>query len=134
MKNGPWKVGELANATGLTVRALHHYDEIGLLRPSHHTESGHRLYGQDHLIRLQRIQALRQLGFALGDIAACLSQPAYAPLPLLRLYREKIEDQMKEQEKLLRQLRALEGSLAGGGEPTTERLLDIMAGMAMVEK
>jgi DNA-binding transcriptional MerR regulator len=46
------KVGELARRTGLTVRTLHHYDEIGLLSPSARTESGHRLYGQADVLRL----------------------------------------------------------------------------------
>ena len=48
------KVGELAKRTGMTVRALHHYDEIGLLRPSLHTESGHRLYTTVDVGRLDR--------------------------------------------------------------------------------
>ncbi|HEY0996021.1 MAG TPA: MerR family DNA-binding transcriptional regulator, partial [Gemmatimonadaceae bacterium] len=41
-----WKIGDLARETGLTVRTLHHYDEIGLLRPGQRTESGYRLYGE----------------------------------------------------------------------------------------
>ena len=56
------KVGELARRTGLTVRTLHHYDEIGLLRPSLHTESGHRLYTAADVGRLQQVVSLRQLG------------------------------------------------------------------------
>jgi DNA-binding transcriptional MerR regulator len=46
-----WKIGEVAAATGLTVRALHHYDEIGLVKPSARTESGHRLYTQARAAR-----------------------------------------------------------------------------------
>ncbi len=53
------KVGELARRTGLTVRTLHHYDEIGLLKPSLHTESGHRLYTADDVARLQQVLSLR---------------------------------------------------------------------------
>jgi DNA-binding transcriptional MerR regulator len=55
MKPLPWRVGELARRTGLTVRALHHYDEIGLLRPSLRTPSGHRLYAGADVSRLQQI-------------------------------------------------------------------------------
>ena len=56
------KVGEVAKRTGLSVRTLHHYDEIGLLSPSRRTASGHRLYGAGELARLQQIKSLRQLG------------------------------------------------------------------------
>ncbi len=67
-----WKVGELAKQTGLTVRTLHHYDEIGLLKPSRRTRSGHRLYGEADVQRLYRILALRRLGFALSEIETVL--------------------------------------------------------------
>src|SRR5436853_6916 len=57
-----WKVGQLAKRTGISVRTLHHYDQIGLLTPSHRTESGHRLYDRDDVVRLQQIVMLRQRG------------------------------------------------------------------------
>ena len=75
---GPWKVGDLARLTGITVRALHHYDEIGLLIPSHHTESGHRLYTRRELLRLQHIVTLRHLGFSLEQIANTLRKIDFA--------------------------------------------------------
>jgi len=67
--NDHWKVGELARATGLTVRALHHYDELGLLVPSERTFAGYRLYGDRDVRRLYRIVALRGLGLRLDEIA-----------------------------------------------------------------
>ena len=70
------KVGELARRTGLTVRTLHHYDEIGLLRPSQHMVSGHRLYTAADVARLQRVLSLRQLGFGLEEVRQCLDQPS----------------------------------------------------------
>ena len=69
------KVGELARRTGLTVRTLHHYDEIGLLKPSLHTESGHRLYTAGDVARLQQVISLRQLGFSLEEVRDCLDRP-----------------------------------------------------------
>lgn len=68
-----WKVGELARLTGLTVRTLHHYDAIGLLRPSYRTSAGHRCYGEGDVRRLYRVVALRELGLPLDRIAAMLS-------------------------------------------------------------
>lgn len=67
-----WSIGELAGAAGTTVRALHHYDERGLLRPARRTPAGHRRYGPEAPARLYRIVALRQLGLGLDDIAAVL--------------------------------------------------------------
>jgi DNA-binding transcriptional MerR regulator len=73
------KVGELARSSGLTVRTLHHYDEIGLLKPSVRKEAGYRLYSVDDVGRLHAIQALRHLGLPLADIGALLDGQATAP-------------------------------------------------------
>lgn len=67
------KVGELAKRSGLTVRTLHHYDEIGLLKPSGRSDGGYRLYDRADVERLHAIQALRSLGLALDDIGNLLS-------------------------------------------------------------
>ena len=75
MRTGTMKVGTLARKTGLTVRTLHYYDEIGLLSPSRRSEAGYRLYGADDVARLQQIMSLRQLGFSLEDIQALLDHP-----------------------------------------------------------
>jgi MerR family transcriptional regulator, thiopeptide resistance regulator len=69
MDERQWKVGELADATGLTVRTLHHFDEVGLLRPATRSQAGHRLYTADDVRRLYRIIALRHLGMPLREIA-----------------------------------------------------------------
>ncbi len=63
-----WKVGDLAGRTGLSVRTLHHYDEIGLLSPSGRTGLGHRLYSAGDVLRLERIRSLRALGLSLEEI------------------------------------------------------------------
>ena len=72
-----WKVGALAQLTGVTVRALHHYDHLGLLTPSRHTAAGHRLYTSDDVARLYRISSLRRLGFSLEHIAQVLDDPQW---------------------------------------------------------
>lgn len=79
MEGKRYTVGELARATGLTVRTLHHYDRIGLLQPTDRSPSGYRLYGREDVRRLYRILALRQLGLGLKDIDARLGQDAAAP-------------------------------------------------------
>ena len=70
------KVGELARRTGLTVRTLHHYDAIGLLRPSLHTEAGYRLYTAGDIARLQQVISLRQLGFGWTRSGTAWTAPA----------------------------------------------------------
>ena len=66
-------VGELSRLTGVTVRTLHHYDEIGLVRPSRRTAAGYRLYDADDALRLQQVLVLRELGVPLGEITAALA-------------------------------------------------------------
>lgn len=104
--NGNLKIGELARRTGLTVRALHHYDAIGLLSPSVRSAAGMRLYGREDVIRLHRIQALKQLGCALAEIGAALNQAGLDPLPLLRR-------QIRALQQSEREARALRGCLQG---------------------
>ncbi|AFU00501.1 MerR family transcriptional regulator [Nocardia brasiliensis] len=68
-----WKVGELATETGLTVRTLHHYDRIGLVRPAERTDAGHRRYTESDVQRLYQVLALRRLGLGLDQIADVLA-------------------------------------------------------------
>jgi DNA-binding transcriptional MerR regulator len=91
-----YSVGEVSRLAGVTVRTLHHYDEIGLLRPSERTTSGYRLYAAADLDRLQRVLCYRELGFGLDEITAILDDPSVDPLDHLRrqhgLLTARIED------------------------------------------
>src|SRR5689334_7977679 len=104
-----WKVGELAERTGLSVRALHHYDAIGLLSPSGRTDSahqsGHRLYSAADVARLQQVLSLKQLGFALDQIRDYLARADYDPRRVVRMHLGRIRGQATG-------LRRLEGRLA----------------------
>lgn len=71
------KVSEVAKLTGITVRTLHYYDEIGLLKPSNVTESGYRLYSDADLVKLQQILFFRELDFPLNDIREIMENPTY---------------------------------------------------------
>jgi DNA-binding transcriptional MerR regulator len=105
------KVGELARRTGLSVRTLHYYDEIGLLHPSTHTESQHRLYGRAELERLQRIKSLRQLGFSLDEIRASLDKPEFSLRSVIDLHTARLRAQIKEQTRLALLLETLAARL-----------------------
>jgi MerR family transcriptional regulator, thiopeptide resistance regulator len=102
-----WKIGELARRTGLTVRTLHHYDEIGLLSPADRSEGGHRVYGEDDVRRLYRIVSLRSLGFPLEAIAAALDEDGFDPRTAVEDHVARLEAQMEQQRRLQERLRRL---------------------------
>ncbi|QDQ12897.1 MerR family transcriptional regulator [Streptomyces spectabilis] len=79
-----YSVGQVAAVAKVTVRTLHHYDEIGLLVPGGRSHAGHRRYGDADLDRLQQIRFYRELGFQLDEIAALLDDPATDPQEHLR--------------------------------------------------
>ena len=81
-------VGDLAKLTGITVRALHHYDELGLVRPSQRSDAGYRLYTDHDVLRLQQVLLFRELGLPLDEIAAVLDDPKYSRADALRRHRE----------------------------------------------
>jgi DNA-binding transcriptional MerR regulator len=129
------RIGEVAAATGLTVRTLHHYDEIGLLRPSERSDAGYRLYSDADLRRLYRVVAFRRLGFALPEIGALLdADGASDPHALIRAQLERLDAEaaMREQlrVRLVRLLRALDG--ADGA--AADLFLQAIEGMTMAER
>ena len=130
------KVGELARRTGLTIRTLHHYDEIGLLKPSLHTESGHRLYTDRDIARLQRVISLRQLGFSLEEVRDCLSRPGFSPLEVVGLHLARLREQMELQRQLCERLEGIAAHLraAGAGDVSAEEFLRTIEVMTMMEK
>ena len=81
-----WRVGELAEATGLTVRTLHHYEHIGLLAPAARTEGHQRLYDELDVQRLYRIRALRDLGLSLAEVGEILDREGGALVDILRAH------------------------------------------------
>ncbi len=106
------KVGALARMTGLTVRALHHYEEVGLLAPAARTPAGHRLYGTAQVRRLHQITSLRQLGLSLDEIARVLDDPAQTLEATLDRQIEGLRERIREEEALCRQLESLRSRLA----------------------
>jgi len=87
----PYTVGELARRTGVTVRLLHHYDEIGLVRPSARTPAGYRLYEDGDVLRLQQVLFFRELGFPLDEIADVLDADGFDRASALREQRRALE-------------------------------------------
>jgi DNA-binding transcriptional MerR regulator len=102
-------IKEVKKRTGVTVRTLRYYDQIGLRPPAGKTEGGHRLYGEKELIKLQKIQFLKSLDFSLGEINEMLSNE--------RDWKECLENQLtyvsNEKQKLEQIELALQGLLNG---------------------
>ncbi|HFH9834678.1 TPA: MerR family transcriptional regulator [Streptococcus suis] len=96
--NKNWTVKQVSRLTGLTVRTLHHYDQIGLLKPAFVAENGYRYYNQENLARLQEILLFRELDFPLKDIQQLLDvtevnrqQVLRDHITLLELKREQLD-------------------------------------------
>jgi DNA-binding transcriptional MerR regulator len=86
-------VREVAELAGVTVRTLHHYDDIGLLKPSGRSESGYRLYSHGDLLRLRAIVAWRQLGFSLREVQELVDEPGHDRAAALRRQRALAQDE-----------------------------------------
>ena len=82
------KISDVARLTGITVRTLHYYDEIGLLKPSEVTQAGYRVYNDTDLEVLQQILFFRELDFSLEDIRKIMQNPAYEKKSALRKQKE----------------------------------------------
>lgn len=128
------RVGELAKRAGVTVRTLHHYEEIGLLVPSRRTEAGYRLYGRGEIARLQQIMSLRQLGFSLDEIQSFLARSDYSPLQVVELHIARLREQIAAQRRLCERLEALAEHLRSAGEVSAEEFLETIEEMSVLEK
>lgn len=125
--------GALARATGLTVRALHYYDEIGLLEPSLRTASGHRLYDAADVGRLYRISLLRRLGFPLDQIAGVLQNPEWQLLPAVDAHLSDTQNRAAIAARLCSRLATVATELARQDDPSPEQLFSIMEEMTMLD-
>ncbi|HEY8505749.1 MAG TPA: MerR family transcriptional regulator, partial [Gemmataceae bacterium] len=116
-----------------TVRTLHHYDEIGLLVPSLHTGSGHRLYTAADVARLQQVLSLRQLGFSLEEIRDCLDRDGFSPLEVIRLHVARLREQIEMQKELCERLEGLARFLGAAGEVSADHFLRTIEVMLKME-
>lgn len=96
-----WTVGETAKLARVSVRTLHHYDEIGLLAPSGRSEAGYRLYSHWDLEQLQQILLFKELGFSLTDITRIMSDPAFDRAGALRAQRRLLAEKARRAADML---------------------------------
>ena len=109
-----YTVGEVAGLAGVSVRTLHHYDEIGLLSPSGRSDAGYRLYSDGDLAALQQVLFFRELGFGLEHIERVMHDPSFDRLEALVLQRRMLEDKATQLLGMIDAVdRAIEGTRRG---------------------
>src|SRR5215210_104056 len=130
-----WKVGELARRTGMSVRALRYYDEIGLLSPSRRTEGGHRLYTAGNVVRLQQIRSLSALGFTLREVGEYLDGSDVPLERVVRLHLSRLRGRIELQRRLCDRLERVAARLGSGEEVSSEEFLEtVMEVIEMSER
>ncbi|MET7855830.1 MerR family transcriptional regulator [Streptomyces sp. NPDC005318] len=132
-----WSIGELAHASGVTVRALYHYDEIGLLTAGERTASGHRRYTEGDLRRLYRVRALRALGLSLDEIAGVLADSAADDLgtmrDLLTAQLRDLEEQAARIEQLTHRIHGLVRQLDDSSMPDPDQFMTTLEMISVFE-
>ena len=111
-----FSIGELAQLAGVTVRALHHYDQIGLVRPGQRTAAGYRCYSSADADRLAQVLGYRELGFGLDSIRAILDEPDTDPYEHLHRQRSLLNERI---DRLRRIVAAIDTTLEAQAMGTT---------------
>jgi DNA-binding transcriptional MerR regulator len=127
-----YTVGHLAQTAGLTVRTLHHWDEIGLLEPAERSAAGHRRYSPQDVARLYRIIALRRLGLPLEEIGAALEGEDLRAAVAGHL--ERVETELARQRELHQRLRRILDAFDRLGGPSIDQLIDAIEVMTMSDR
>jgi len=128
-----WKVGQLAARTGLTVRTLHHYDHIDLVRPSGRTSSGHRLYEDDDVQRLYQVLALRQLGLSLGVVGSVMTG-ATSMTEVLAAHQSYLDQQLSAMRRLRAQVATLATTVEKSPRASVEDFLELIRRVIVVDE
>jgi DNA-binding transcriptional MerR regulator len=117
---------EFARVAGVTVRTLHYYDRIGLLKPSGYTDAGYRLYRKQDLVRLQQIVTLKFIGFSLNQIKSLLNSNSFDLTIALHQQREIIAEKRKQLDLTIKAIEKAYSLLATNDEPDWEAFKHII--------
>lgn len=118
--NCTYQPHEFAKRAGVTIRALHHYDRLGLLKPSGRTAAGYRLYTDRDLVRLEQIVALKFIGFPLSQIQELLNRKDLDVLSALREQRRIIAHKREHLDRAIRAIERAEQTLSEGEQTDWE--------------
>ncbi|MFN7160618.1 MAG: MerR family transcriptional regulator [Candidatus Gracilibacteria bacterium] len=95
-----WNIGTLAKILGISVRTLHHYEQIGLLSSTKRGQNNYRIYNKENLAELQKIICLKYLGYSLKDIKSMLQDTRHTPLAIIDTSLEKVEKEISVRKEL----------------------------------
>ena len=123
---GWYQASEFAELTGVTVRALHHYDRLGLLRPARRTRAGYRLYADRDVARLEQIVALKFIGLSLKEIKTVLEGEALDLATTLRLQREIISRKRGALDRAIAAIERAERMIGAQGEAPLDAFKQII--------
>ena len=124
-----FQASEFAELAGVTVRTLHHYDRLGLLKPSRYTEAGYRLYDERDFARLQQIVMLKFIGLSLKEIKELLNSRELDLQMTLRLQREIVEAKRRHLDTVIQAIEHAERAMASSTEPdweTFKRIVEVI--------
>jgi MerR family transcriptional regulator, thiopeptide resistance regulator len=117
---------EFARRAGVTVRTLHHYDRLGLLKPSRYTQAGYRLYSDQDLGRLQQVVTLKFIGLSLKQIKEILRRKSFDLATALRVQRQVIVEKRRQLDAAIRAIEKAEKVMASDQEPNWETFKKII--------
>lgn len=117
---------EFAELTGVTVRTLHHYDRLGLLKPSRYSRAGYRLYREGDVARLEQIVALKFIGFSLSEITNILKRGPFDLKTTLRRQREAIMEKRQRLDIAIQAIQRAEYVIGTAKEPGWETFVKII--------
>jgi MerR family transcriptional regulator, thiopeptide resistance regulator len=121
-----WRTREFAKLSKVTVRTLHYYDRLGLLRPTRRSNKGFRLYGERDFARLQQITTLKFIGFSLAKIKEILGQKEFGLAETLQLQRNIVQAQRDRLDLALKAIARAEETFQSGGTTDWESLNQII--------
>lgn len=127
------KIGELAKKAGVSVRTLHHYNDLGLLVPSERSEKGYRLYSKKDVIRLHQIRMLQELGYSLTQIKKMIDDQSKPLKDLLPLQLEQLGSRIHQLQEMEGKLKSLANVLQDR-EISNEQCILLLEFMNMYEK
>lgn len=134
MEGRLFKIGELADKTGLTNRTIRYYGEIGLLKPVKRSRSGYRLYSREELERLQKIRSLKFLGFQLEEIKECLEDPDYDLESIIYRQMKQVRMEIELGKQLYSRLEAIAKQMESAEQPSADDILLTLRTMTDYEK
>jgi len=126
-----YRPNEFAELAGVTVRTLHHYDRIGLLKPSGYTRAGHRLYRKSDLVRLQQVVTLKFIGLSLKQIKDILDRNSFDLATALLQQREIIVEKRRHLEQAIKAIEKAQQVIGSSKDPDWEAFRKIIEAINM---